>query len=198
MRTSHGEVGRSPGPEEGQIELDGVEWLGANHRIIAPGGDDPPPWAVESEDFQRACYRVDEPRMTYLGSGIKRQLVGTIDRLGRRRDHFAHPIGCEVEESRVRDFGHPFAPPSREIRDEDVSVEMKLGLIQDDPPTGPSLPEAKGARERPAEVTRRVCMRRGGPRMSDQGTVDDLADHVTRETLQVRICRATHGRGNHR
>ncbi len=60
-----------------------------------------------------------------------------------RRQNFAHPIRRAFERATGRQTRHAFAAPAADVRNEHLSVQVKLGLIQNDPTTGATSPTVK-------------------------------------------------------
>ena len=70
-----GTGGRSAAPEAGEVELDGVEGLGANRCVAAVGHDDPPAPAVQPVDLERLDPRIYQPQMMNPGVGVVPQIA---------------------------------------------------------------------------------------------------------------------------
>ena len=56
-----------------------------------------------------------------------------IETFSRRRDDFAHPIGCELQERLIRNSVEPRSAPAGQIRDHDIRLKVQLGFIEDQP-----------------------------------------------------------------
>jgi hypothetical protein len=77
--------------------------------------------------------RVDEPQVAHALAGVDLHLPSPIDGFGRGREHFARPVGREVEERLLGKTRHFFAPPSGDIRNQNVGGEVELGLVENPP-----------------------------------------------------------------
>jgi len=116
--------------------------------------------------------------MAHTLAGVDRNLVSTVNPGGRRREHLAYPIRRELEHPDLRKLYEPFSRPSRDIGNEDITREVKLGLEQDPPSAGTAAPALKGVMDVRREGRCRVCMARRGTGRQGQITLDDLGDLV--------------------
>src|SRR5262245_33604781 len=83
------------GPENPELELDGVERLGADLGVPLERGHDEPRCFVPAQDFERAKKRVDQPNVPHLLSRVDRELAYAIDDCGAGRKDFARPVGVK-------------------------------------------------------------------------------------------------------
>lgn len=84
--------------------------------------------------------------------------------LGERT--FAGPVRREIEVRLVYGhLGHALAPPAREIRNENVSAEVELRLVEDDPSPGTPAPTIERAAQFAPEPCRRPRVPRSGARV---------------------------------
>src|SRR5262249_4948901 len=75
--------------------------------------------------------------------------------------------------------------PSREVRHENVIVEMELDLVQDPPATGSALSPKERSDEIAAEEACHVRMRERRPWGDDELALDDLSNNVLREREEI-------------
>ena len=79
----------------------------------------------------------DEPQMTHLFAPIGGALAVEVELTGRRREHFAHPVGGQRGVRRVGKDRHPLPPPTGEVGYEDILAQMQLGSSMIHQPPGP-------------------------------------------------------------
>ena len=71
--------------------------------------------------------------MRDAGCGVAGAFVHQIVGAGGRREDFAYPVRSEREVRALGELGHPLAAPAREVRDEDLVVEVEFWFVEDPP-----------------------------------------------------------------
>src|SRR6266545_1560175 len=116
--------------------------------------------------------------------GVGRQLGHPVETGRRRREDLANPVRRHSRRA-LQERNEPLLPPARQVWNEKVLSEVNHWLRQDDPATGPT----NSAPERTDEIRREV----GGhehmgyvrPRQDDELAVDDMADDVLRQVVEI-------------
>src|SRR5437870_10570796 len=83
--------------------------------------------------LERACDRIDQPQMRNAHACVHGHFCRAIDSRRSRRDDFADPVGRQLDGGCIRNLRHALAPPTREIGNQHVLAEMKLGLVENPP-----------------------------------------------------------------
>jgi hypothetical protein len=135
-------------PEHCQVELDGIEGLGAHPCIVFERREQQPTTVSLLHDLECAGDGVYQPNVANAGGGIEGQLAHSVEPGGGRAKDFADPIGSEREKALVPHERQPFPAPTREVGHQHVRGEMQLGPKQDEPASR----AAAAALERRAEL----------------------------------------------
>jgi hypothetical protein len=133
------------------------------------------------------------PDVRHAGLCINGALVAAVVTLGRGGQHFAKPVGCDVNPCLVGQIRETFAAPGSNIRHDHLVAQMQLGFVHENPPAGSSLTELKRRTEDTLKCARRRCVPRRRSRMRDEAAVDDLGHEVRRDGLEVGVCRCSDG-----
>lgn len=184
-------------PQVCQSNRQRLEGLALNDCFGAPCANDTVTNSVEPKHLECLKERIDEPYVTNTLPPVDGELFGSIDRGGGRRQDLADPIGGKLERARLGQGGHALATPTGDIGDEHVSMQVKLGLIEDDPSTG----TATTAVERPIELCSKArgstSVVRRRTRARDQLAVEELCHEICGDLSEVIVCRATPGGISH-
>ena len=97
------------------------------------------------------------------------------------------------------DTRHAGLPPARQIGDQNIVVQMKLRLVEDDPSAGTTAAAIERTVEMAPQSGCGACVRDARTRLGVQNAVDDLGDNTSgcREDILVgsaALRRAGHGR----
>jgi len=124
--------------------------------------------------------RIDEPEVPHAHLQVDVRFAATVERRGRRREHLAHPVRCEVEVGAVLDDRHALAAPPRDVRHQDVwlRTEVKLGFVEEDPSTGAPVAFVEAPTEACPEARERTRVASRRPGVQVKVAVDHLGDHV--------------------
>lgn len=108
-----------------------------------------PPLAITLEDLERLLDWIDEPGPCDALFAVDAEFLDSIDASRGRGKNLADPVGFESEEGRGRRNGHSFAPPARQVRNQDVAAEMEFGFVEDPPPARTAASLLEGREEFP-------------------------------------------------
>src|SRR5712691_1623783 len=185
-------------PERRQVQLDGMERLGADQRRSLVRREQQPSALRQAVDLERSRHRVHEPEMQDVLAGVDRHLLRAVQPFGARRHDLAHPVRRKSEAGGVGKLRHPLAPPAGEVRHEHVVTEVQLGL-EEDPPAAGTAPSVVEGRAQPGPEHRgRKRVPRGRARRHVQVPVHDLGDAVRRDLENIVVGGAAlHGRCHH-
>jgi hypothetical protein len=146
-------------------------------------------FAVVSVDLERARGWIDVPEVAHAVARVDGHLSDPIQSRCRRRQDLADPIGSQLQVRSFGQSGETLAPPTCEVRDQDVISEVHLGLGQDPPAAGAPVTEMEWRPEGGADAHR--CGGVSGPwaRRGDQLSVDDLTDEIPRQVIEIFVSR---------
>src|SRR6218665_27269 len=184
-------------PEERQLELDGIEGLGADPCFLGEGGDEQPVTCLQWEDVERAREWIHVPHVPHAFPGVDAHLRPLVHAPGPLRKHLAHPVRRKIVVRRsllsFQGIWHALASPPREVRHELVRTraEVEFRLIEDDPSTGTASPQPEGPSDEDAQTRGRAGMGPGGTRTEVKLTREDFRDHLRGSFLEGLL----HGRG---
>ena len=165
-------------PKVPKAERDRVERPHA-HRLVVLGDRDEDPLPVpELERLERSVGGVDEPQVRNTFAAVDGAFFLKVDAPRRGREHLAGPVRGEGEVGGVGEFGHPLAPPTRQVRDHHLFAEVELRLEEDPPSAGAVAAAVKRWAEFSTEHGACDRMRRRRPRVRVERPADDLRDQV--------------------
>jgi hypothetical protein len=176
-------------PERIELELDGVERLRADSRVVAEHAYAEPIFPLEPIDLECSCEGIHEPRVVDSLARIDRHLVGAVDRLGAPRKDLAHEIGTHAEVGGAGALESLFAPAGK-VGNDDVVTEVQLGFVEENPTPRTAAATVEGTAEVHPEHRRRSGVRRGRPRIGVERAEEHLRDHVRRSVEHVLVGRA--------
>src|SRR5207249_3350529 len=109
-----------------------------DRRIAIVRGDECPGTVDKPKDFERLGLGIDQPHVADALARVNAQFWHAVDGLRRRGEDFAYPIRRDGDGRRVREYRQACSKPAAQIRNDDVSTQMKLGFVQNPPAAGPS------------------------------------------------------------
>jgi hypothetical protein len=171
-------------PKLREVHLYRVKRLGANFLAFLVRANDHPGARLEPQHLQGLENRVDQPSVTDLVSSVDRQLPHAIVPLGGGRQDLADPVGSNLERPL---FGsdEAFLSPAGQIGDQSLGSENDPWLAQKNPASRSTNPTAERSAERDGELEGGPGMRHIGPGVDVKLAVDDLADHILREIVEI-------------
>jgi len=113
-----------------QIHLHPVERLCLHFHWSCDALDEAPAAGLEAEDLERLGGGSNEPEVGHAGAGVLVDLAGAVEGDGAGGEDLADPIGCEVQEGGVGEFGQALATPACQIGDEHLTDDVDLGLVE--------------------------------------------------------------------
>ncbi len=178
-------------PEPTELELDLREGLdpGGWPGVRAKDREDDPVSLGEPHGLERSQERVNKPDAADPFASVDGKLFRSVDDGCRRRKHLAYPVRSELESRYIRNPRHAFPTPAGKVGNENISMEVKLWLIQD-PPSPWSARPAFVTMKRPKIHSQNRCgvrMGRSGPRRDDKVTSDDLANNIVWELQEILV-----------
>ena len=123
--------------------------------FAAEGTGDHPTALTTAEDLDGACRWIDKPQPGHALVAIDVLLAGPIDEGRGGRENLAHPVGRQGEVGHVGTGGHALATPASQVWHQNLRVQVKLGLKENDPAAWAAASPVKRTRQLPPE-------RRGG------------------------------------
>lgn len=168
-------------PQHGQLEVEHVEGLGVDDRLVLVDSQECVVTMVEAEDLERSQMRVEQPDVAHRLACVDGKLVRAVD-LGRAgTEDLAQPVRRKRDVRVGGEERETIASPSREVRNEDVVTQVELGLEEKEPTSGTTTAAFERRPELFAQGGSRGSMRKGRPRMQVQLTVDHLG-HLSRRS----------------
>ena len=128
-----------------------------------------------------------QPQVLDPFAGIDGTLAVQVELARRGGEHLAYPVRRQGDVGRVGIVGHPLPAPPRQVRHQDVLVEMQLRLVDDPPPARTAAALAEGAYQLIAQIRARQRMRHGGPRLGVELPIDDLGHPIRRGVEHVLV-----------
>src|SRR6266545_6557889 len=104
-------------PDLRQVDLDGVEGLGADLVVVLMSADDDPGGSLEAQDFQSPQNGIDEPGVPDAAPREDRQLADAVVPLGGGGEDLTDAIRNHLEGAAGRGL-IPLSPPTGQIRDQ--------------------------------------------------------------------------------
>jgi len=111
-------------PQVRQLRRQRLERLAFDHRVPAPSADQTITLAVQAQHFERLDQWIEQPHVRDVPARVNRQPHGAIEGLGGRRNHFTEPIWSELERGGLREIRQAFAAPTRNVREQHVTVQV--------------------------------------------------------------------------
>jgi hypothetical protein len=158
--------------------------------LITVDPEQKPGIVLATEHFQGALQRIEQPGVLDAAAGIDRQLARPVVTTGRGGEDLANPVRWHLEGSFAGSLVALFTPAGK-VGDQDLRIELNPRLVQDDPASRTVDPAAERRNEEGSKLGRCPDMWRVRPRVDDQLTIDDLADHVFRKVVEIGDCRGT-------
>jgi hypothetical protein len=123
--------------------------------------------------------------MAHAFTSIDGELLHAVEPLGGRRQDLAHPVRGDHERDAFRDARHALPFPAREVGNDDVLAQVKLGLVENPPSARASSAAMVGGAEDDPESGGGERMPTGGTGAGVQVSIHDLAHLVVGYGLQV-------------
>ena len=153
-----------------------IERFGPHFLFFTVRGEKEPVSVLEPIDLEGSSAGIDEPERCDAGRRVFRHLAYPVETTRRRRDHLAHPVGCEVEPGGVGIDRHPLASPPGEIRNEHIAAQVQFRLVDDPPAAGAAITLVEPRNQPRAENRRSACVPAGWPGDGDQVSIDQFRD----------------------
>jgi hypothetical protein len=151
----------------------------------------------QTKDLACAPLRIDEPRMVHLPGSTYWQLPDTIESRSGRGEDLTYPVRGLADVGPAGRRGHTLAPPTCNVRNEDIVTDVKLRLGDPQPPWA-ARAQLKRRDQAATHCGRADAVSRAGAGRGDELASEDLRYQVVGDSQEVAIGRVSPNWIHHR
>lgn len=181
-------------PKLSEVDLYRVERLGADLLVFLMRANDDPGARFEPQHLQGSEDRINQPSMAHLMPSVDRQLLHSVMPLGGRRKDLADPVRSDQKRA-LAGLDETLLAPTRQIGNQGLDSKDDPWLPQKNPTSRSTNSTAERTAQRDRKLESGPGMRHIGPGVDVKLAVDDLANHILREVVEIEKRRWTPDRG---